>query len=133
MSSPHGDVYGIDEPRHADSDRRLSGVMIAVEASVVVGMGADVWSPGRMDAIHALRVIGGAAAVGAGTNTEDAEVVGGNGGFDERRKGLRPKLNWIDSSHVGEVGKWEKRTQRKQMYSPKERVDPEQKRGRQKQ
>ena len=129
MSSLHGDVYGIDEPRHADLVRRLSGVMIAVEASAVA---ADVWNPDRMDVTHALRVIGG-AAVDVGTSTEDAGVVGGNGEFDERRKESRPKLNWTDSNHAGEVGKWEKHTQRKQTYSPKEREDPEQKRGHQRQ
>ena len=126
MSSLHGDVYGTDEAHHADLVRRLNGVMIAVEASAVVEVTADVWSPDRMGAIH-----GGDAAVGAGTSTEDAGVVGGNGGFDERRRGLRPKLNWIDSNRVGEVGKRGKHTQRKQMCSPKEREDPEQKRGRQ--
>ena len=45
MSSPHGGVYGIDEPRHADLDRRLSGAMIVGEASVsvlVVVAAADV-------------------------------------------------------------------------------------------
>ena len=128
VSSLHGDVYGIDEAHHADLDRRLNGVMIAVEASAVVEVAADVWSLDRMDVIH-----GGGAAVGAGTSTEDAGVVGGNGGFDERRRELRPKLNWIDSNRVGEVGKWGKYTQRKQMYSPREREDPEQKRGRQRQ
>ena len=129
VSSLHGDVYGIDEAHHADLDRRLNGVMIGVVvASAVVEVAADVWSPDRMDAIH-----DGDAAVGAGTSTEDAEVVGGNGGFDERRRELRPKLNWIDSNRVGEVGKWGKHTQRKQMYSPREREDPEQKRGHQRQ
>ena len=47
----------------------------------------------------------GDAAVDAGTSTEDVGVVGGNGGFDERRRELRPKLNWINSNRVGEVGK----------------------------
>jgi len=122
MSSLYRDVYGIDEAHHAGLVRRLNGVMIAVEAA------ADVWSPDRMDVIHV-----GDAAVGAGTSTEDVGVVGGNGGFDERRRELRPKLNWIDSNRVGEVGKWGKHTQRKQMYSPEERDDPERKRGRKRQ
>ena len=129
MSSLHGDVYGIDEPRHGDLVRRLSGVMIAVGASGVVGVAGDVWSPDRMDVTHALREIGG----GAGINREGAGAAGGNGGADERRKELRPRLSWTDSSRVGEVGKREKHTQRKQMYSPREREDPEQKRGRQRQ
>lgn len=72
-------------------------------------------------------------AAGAGTGTEGAEVVGENGEFDGRRKELRPRWNWTDSSHAGGVGKREKRTQKKQMWSPKEREDPEQKRGRQSQ
>ena len=68
----------------------------------------------------------GDAAVGAGTSTEDAGVVGENGGFDEGRKGLRPRLNWTDSNRVEEVGKRGKDTQRKQMHSPRGREDPEQ-------
>ena len=123
MSSLHGDVCGIDEAHHAGLVWRLNGVMIAV-----VKVAADVWSPDRMDVIH-----GGEAAVGAGTSTEDAGVVGGNRGFDERRGELTPKLNWIDSNRVGEVGKWGKHTQRKSMYSPGEREDAEQKKGRKRQ
>ena len=125
VSSQHGDVYEIDEPRHADLVQRLSGVMIAVEASAVVG---DVWSPDRMDVIHALRVIGD-----AGANTEDAGAAGGNGEVGGRRRESRPKSNWTDSNRAGEVGKREKHTQRKQMCLPREREDPEQKRGRQRQ
>ena len=128
MSSSHGGVYGIDEPRHGDLVQRLSGVMIAVEASVVE-VAADGGSLGHMNMIHALEVIGDAV----GTDTEVAEDAGENGGFDERRKELRPKLNWTDSSRVGEVGKWEKDTQRKQMHSPREREDPEQRKGRRRQ
>ena len=123
MSSLYGDIYGIDEAHHTGLVWRLNGVMIAV-----VKVAADVWSLDRMDAIHGSEVV-----VGAGTSTEDAEVVGGNGGFDERRRELRPKLNWIDSNRFREVGKWGKHTQRKKMYSPGEREDAERKRGRSRQ
>jgi len=124
MSSPNGGVYGIDEPRHAGLVQRLSGAKIVVGASVVVVAAADVWIPGHRDMIHALAVIGD-----AGINTEGAGAVAENGLFDEQRRGLRPRLNWADSNHVGEVGMRKEHTQRKQMYSLKERGDPEQKRG----
>ena len=90
MSNPNGVVCGIDEARHGDSVQRLGGVMIAVEASAGV-VAADVWSLGHRDMVDASTAIGDVGD--AGTSTEDAEVVVGNGGFDERRKGLRPRLN----------------------------------------
>lgn len=132
MSSFHGAVFEIDEPRHADLGRRLNGVLIAVVAFAVVVVAVDARSPGHKDMIHALGVAGG-AGVGAEINTEDAGVVGENGRFDGRRKGLRRKLSWTDSNLAWEVGKLEKDTQRTQMYSPREREDPEQKRGRREQ
>ena len=132
MSSLHGAVFEIDEPRHADLGRRLSGVLIVEVAFVVVVAAGGARSPGHKDMIHALGVVGD-AGVGAEINTEDAGVVGENGRVDGRRKELRRKLSWTDSSQVWEVGKPAKDTQRKQMYSPREREDPEQKRGRREQ
>jgi len=132
MSSPNGDVCGIDEPRHGGLVRRLSGAKIVVEASVMVVVAADVWIPGHRGMIHALAVVGD-AAVDAGTNTENAGAVAENGGFDERRRELRPRLNWTDSNHVGEVDRQVKHTQRMQMYSPKGREGPGLKRGHQRQ
>jgi hypothetical protein len=79
-----GGVYGNDEPRHGDSDRRLSCVMIVVEASAMV-VGVDGKIPSYRDMIHALARIGD-AAVGAAADTEFVGVVAGNEGFDERRK-----------------------------------------------
>jgi hypothetical protein len=127
MSNPNGGVCGIDEPRHADSVQRLGGVMIAVEASVVAA--ADVLSLGHRDMIDALKVMSD-VAVDAGANTGDAGVVAENGGFDGWWKELIPRLNWTDSNHVGGVGRREKHTQKEQMWSPGEREDPEQQRGR---
>ena len=83
MSNPSGDVYGNDEPRHGDSDRRLNCAMIAVGASGMVA-GVDARTPSHSYMIHALGVIGD-AAVGAAANTEDVGVVAENEGFDERR------------------------------------------------
>lgn len=83
MSNPSGDVYGNDEARHGDSDRRLSYVMIVVEASGMVA-GVDARTPSYNYMIHALGVIGD-AAVGAAANTENVGVVAGNEEFDERR------------------------------------------------
>jgi len=89
MSNPNGVVYGIDEARHGDSVQRLGGVTIAVEASEMVAA-ADAWSLGHRDMADASTVTGG--VVGAGASTGDAEVVAGNGGFDEGRKESRPRL-----------------------------------------
>lgn len=126
ISRLHGDVYGIDESRHADSVRRLSGVIAAAVVVVVL----DVWSPGHIDMVYALGVAGDVAA-GAGTDTEDAEVAGENEGFGERRRELRPRSNWIDSNRVGRVGKYTQKKQKK--HSRREREDPEQKRERRRQ
>ena len=101
--------------------------MIAAEASAVVV--ADVGNPGHRNRAGAWTVI----AVDAGTDTEGAGVVGESGAFGGRRRELRPRSNWTDSNHAGGVGKWEKRTQREQMWSPKRWEGPEQKRGRQRQ
>lgn len=128
MSNPNGGVYGSDEPRHEGSGRRLSGVMIVVEASVVV-VGVGVKNRGHKDTVYALTAIGGAAAA----STEGAGVVGGNEVLDERKKELRPRSNLSDSSCSGEVGNWTGDTQKKQVYSPRELEVPDQKRGRRKQ
>ena len=111
MSSPNGGVYGFDGPRCAGLVRRLNGAKI-------VGVVEDVWIPGHRDMTHTLGVI-----VDAGTNAENARAVAENGGFDERRRGLRPRLNWADSNHLGEVDRREQHGQRKWMYPPRERED----------
>ena len=130
MSSSHGVVFEIDEPRHADLRRRLSGVMVVAFAMLVVAVGAR--GPCHTDTIHASGVMGD-AGVGVGINTVDAGAVGENGRSGERRKESRRKLSWSDSNQVWGAGKLEKHTQRKQMYSPGEQEDPEQKRGRREQ
>ena len=90
MSNPNGVVYGIDEARHGDLVQRLGDAMIVVEASVVVGAG-DVWSLGHRGTVDASTTIGD--AVDVGTSTGGAGVVVENGGFDERRRESRPRLN----------------------------------------
>ena len=131
MWNSHGVVFEIDEHRHADLCRRLSGVMIVVVAFAVVAA-VDARGPCHTDTTHASGAVGD-AGVGVGINTEDAEVVGESGRSGERRKGSRRKLSWTDSNQVWGAGRLEKHTQKKQMYSPGEREDPEQKRGRREQ
>ena len=131
MSNLNGGVCESDETRHGDSDQRLSGVMIAVEASAVV-VGEDGRNPAHRNMIRASEVVAG-VAVGAAVKIEDAGVVAENEVFDEQRKESRLRLSWSDSNPLGGVDNWAKGTQKKQECSPREQEVPEQNRDHRKQ
>lgn len=128
MSNLSGGVCEKDGARHGDFDRRLSGVVIVVEASAMV-VGVDGRNPAHMNMIRASGVIGD-VAVGAAVKIEDVGVVAENEVFDERRKELRLRLSWSGSNPLGEVDNWAKGTQKKQECSPKEQEVPGQNRDR---
>lgn len=126
MSNLSGGVCGNDEARHGDFDRRLSGVMIVVEASAA-GVGVDGRNPAHMNMIRASGVTVDVAVVAA-AKIEDVGVVAENEVFDERRKESRLRLSWSGSNPLGEVDNWAKGTQKKQECSPREQEVPEQNR-----